>query len=80
MPVVLQGAHSMRQFVWHWNMWPMSKFLRVAMRMVRAASSGDELDVLSAKMAEAYITIFFFFVFFLFCFFFLPVHELGMNF
>ena len=46
------------------------------MRTVRAASSGDELDVLSAKVAETYLTIFFFFfVFFLFCFFFLPFHN-----
>ena len=39
------GVHSMRCFVWQDNMVLMSRFVRDAMRVVRAASSGDELDV-----------------------------------
>ena len=42
---LFQGVHSMRCFVWQENMVLMSIFVRDAMRMVRAASSGDELDV-----------------------------------
>ena len=38
-------AAFMRCFVWQDNMMLVSNFLRDAMRMVRAASSGDELDV-----------------------------------
>ena len=34
------------------------------MRMVRAASSGDELDVYSAKLDGTDVIIFFFFFFF----------------
>ena len=45
MPTLFQGVHSMRCFVWQDNMVLMSRFVRDAMRMVRAASSGDELDV-----------------------------------
>ena len=45
MPTSFQGVHSMRCFVWQVNMVLMSRFVRDAMRMVRAASSGDELDV-----------------------------------
>ena len=45
MPTLSQGVHSMRCFVWQDNMVLMCKFVRDAMRMVRAASSGDELDV-----------------------------------
>ena len=49
-----QGVHSMRCFVWQDNMLLMSNFVRNAMRMVRAASSGDELDVQSAKLAGTF--------------------------
>ena len=45
MPTLFQGVHSMRCFVWQDSMVLMSRFVRDAMRMVRAASSGDELDV-----------------------------------
>ena len=47
MPTLFQGVHSMRCFVWQDNMHVvlMSRFVRDAMRMVRAASLGDELDV-----------------------------------
>ena len=45
MPTQFQGVHSKRCFVWQDNMMLMSRFVRDAMRMVRAASSGDELDV-----------------------------------
>ena len=44
-PTLFQGVHSMRCFVWQDVMVLMSRFVRDAMRMVRAASSGDELDV-----------------------------------
>ena len=44
-PTLFQGGHSMRCFVWQVIMVLMSRFVRDAMRMVRAASSGDELDV-----------------------------------
>ena len=45
MPTLFQGVHSMRCFVWQDNMVLMSRFVLDAMRMVRAARSGDELDV-----------------------------------
>ena len=45
MPIQFQGVHSMRCFVWQDNIVLMSRFVCVAIRMVRAASSGDELDV-----------------------------------
>ena len=45
MPTLFQGAHSMRCFVWQDNMVLTSRFVRDAVRVVRAASSGDELDV-----------------------------------
>ena len=45
MPTLLQVVRSMRCFVWQDNMALMSKFVRDAMRMGRAASSGDKLDV-----------------------------------
>ena len=45
MPTLFQGVHSMRCFVWQDNMVFISRFVRDAMRMVRAASSGNELDV-----------------------------------
>ena len=45
MPTLFQGVRSMRCFVWQDNMVHMSRFVRNAMRMVRAASSGNELDV-----------------------------------
>ena len=35
----------MRCFTWQENMVLMSKFVQGAMRMVRASSSGDELDL-----------------------------------
>ena len=45
MPTLFQGVPSMRCFVWQDNMVLMSRFVSDAMRMVRAASSGKELDV-----------------------------------
>ena len=42
---LFRGVHSMPCFVWRDNMVLMSTSVRDAMRMVRAASSGDELDV-----------------------------------
>ena len=44
MPTVFQGVHSMRCFVWQDNMVLMSRFVRDAMRIVRAASSGNEMS------------------------------------
>ena len=44
-PTLFLGVRSMRCFVWQDNMVLMSKFVRDAMRMVRVASSGNELDV-----------------------------------
>ena len=45
MPTPFQGVRSMRCFVWQDKMVLMSRFVRDAMRMVRAASSGDGLDL-----------------------------------
>ena len=45
MPNLFQGVRSMRCFVWQDNMVLMSRIVRDAIRMVRAASSDDELDV-----------------------------------
>ena len=45
MPTLFQGVHSMRCFVWQDKIVLMSRFVRVAMKMVRAASSGNEQDV-----------------------------------
>ena len=45
MPTLFQGVRSMRCFVWQDNMVLTSRFMRDAMRMVRAASPGNELDV-----------------------------------
>ena len=45
MPTLFQGVRSMRCFVWQNNMVLMSRLVCDAMWMVRAASSGDELDV-----------------------------------
>ena len=45
MPTLFQGVRSMRCFVWQDNMVLMSRFVPDFMRMVRAASSGNELDV-----------------------------------
>ena len=45
MPTLFQGVHSMQCFMWQDNMVLMSRFVHDAMRMVRVASSGDELDV-----------------------------------
>ena len=45
MPILFQGVHSMQCFVRQDSMVLMSRFVRDAMRPVRAASSGDELDV-----------------------------------
>ena len=44
-PTLFQGVHSMRCFVWQENMVPVSRSVHDAMRMLRAGSSGDELDV-----------------------------------
>ena len=63
MPTLFQGVRSVRCFVWQDNMVLMSRFVRDAMRMVRAASSGNELDVWSAKLAGTDVIIFFFFLF-----------------
>ena len=53
MPTLSKGVYSMRCFMWQDNMVLMSRYVRDAIRMVRAASSGDELqlDVWSAKLA-----------------------------
>ena len=45
MPSLFQGVCSMQCFVWQDNMVLMSRFVRDGMWMVRAASSGNELDV-----------------------------------
>ena len=45
MPTLSQGVHSMRCFMWQESMVLMSRFVHDAVRMVRAASLGDELDV-----------------------------------
>ena len=44
MPTLLQGVRSMRCFVWQDNLALMSRCVRDAVRMERAAGSGDELD------------------------------------
>ena len=59
MPTLFR-VRKMRCFVWQDNIVLMSRFVRDAMRMVRAASSGNELDVYSAKLAGTDVTIFFF--------------------
>ena len=45
MPTLFQGVHGMRCSVWQDNMVLTSRSVRDAMRMVTAASSGDELHV-----------------------------------
>ena len=60
MPTLVQGVHSMRCFVWQDNMVLMSNLVRDAMRMLRAASSGDELDIQSARLVGDIIIYFFF--------------------
>ena len=45
MPTLFQDVHSTRCCMWQEDMVLMSKFVQGAMRMVRAASSGDELKV-----------------------------------
>ena len=45
MPTLFQGVHSMHCCTWQDNMVLMSRFVHDAMRMVRAAGSGDESDV-----------------------------------
>ena len=45
MPTLFQGVRGMRCFVWQDNMVLMSRFVRDAMRMVRAASLGNDPDV-----------------------------------
>ena len=57
----VQGARSMRCFVWQDDVVLTSRFVRGAMRMVRAASSRKELDVCSAKLAGTGVIIFFLF-------------------
>ena len=42
---IFQGVHSMRCFVCQYNMVLMSRLVRDAMMMVRAAITGDERDV-----------------------------------
>ena len=56
MPTMFQDVHSMRCLMWQENMVLMSKSVQGAMRMVRAASSGDELDVCPAKLAGTEVT------------------------
>ena len=51
MPPLFQGVHSLWGSTWQDNMVLMSRIVRDATRMVRAASSGYELDVSSAKLA-----------------------------
>ena len=62
-PNLFRGVRSMRCFVWQNNMVLVSRFVRDAMRMVRAAGSGHEVDVSSAKLAGTDVIIFFFFFF-----------------
>ena len=50
----------MRCFTWPGYMVLMSRSVRDALRMVRAASSGDELEVSSAKLAGPVVLKFFF--------------------
>ena len=45
MPTLFQGVHGMRCFVWQDNIVVMSRFVRDAVRVVRAASSGGMLNV-----------------------------------
>ena len=45
MPILFQGVHSMRCCMWQVDMMLMSRFVHDAMRMVRAASTSDELLV-----------------------------------
>ena len=59
MPTRFQGVRNMWCFVWQDNMVLVSSFVRDAVRMVRAASSGNELDVYSAKLAGIDVIIFY---------------------
>ena len=45
MPTLFQGVRGMRCFVWQDHMVLMSRFVRGAMRTVRAASLGKDPDV-----------------------------------
>ena len=45
MPTLIQGVRSMQCFMWQDNMVLMSIFVHDAMRMGRAASSDNVLDV-----------------------------------
>ena len=45
MPTLFHDVHSMRCCMWQEDMVLMSKFVQGTMRMVRAASSGDELKI-----------------------------------
>ena len=50
MPTLFQGVHSMQCFIWQDNIMLMSRLVRDdAKRKVRAASSGDELNVHSCN-------------------------------
>ena len=51
MPTWFKNVLSMQCFMWQENMIPISNFHQGAMRMVRAGSPGDRLDVLSPKLA-----------------------------
>ena len=44
MPTLSENVQCMRCFMWQENMMLISKVVQGAMRMIRAASSGDELD------------------------------------
>ena len=65
MPTLFWGVHSMRCFMWHDDMVLMSGFVCDAMSRVRAASSGDELSISSAKLAGRDVIMFYFFLFFI---------------
>ena len=45
LPTLFQGMHTMRCFMWQDNLVLMPKFVRDAVSLMRAASSGNELDV-----------------------------------
>ena len=45
MPILFQSVHSTRVFMWQDNMILRSGYVHEAIRVVRASSSGDELDL-----------------------------------
>ena len=51
--MLCMGVHSMWRFVWQVRLVCIARFVHDAMRMVRAARSGDELDVLGSSSQVA---------------------------